>query len=650
MEKQLILGTAGHIDHGKSALVRALTGTDPDRLAEEKRRGITIELGFAELALGNYHFGIVDVPGHEKFVRMMVAGATGIDLVMLVIAADEGVMPQTREHLDICTLLGIKHGFIALTKVDLVDEDWLELVKEDIRASLRGSFLEEAELVPVSSKTGEGLERLKRVLIKLAEETSSKERRGLARLPIDRVFEQKGFGPVVTGTLGAGLLKVGDSISLLPDGFEGRIRGLQVHGKPVEEAVAGQRTAVNIQGIDLHDIHRGQVLIKGQSLKPTQEVTAKVRLLKHLPKPIKHRAPMLMHAGTVQIPCRIWLYEEKNLPPATEAYARFLLEQPTILLPGDSFILRGFQRFEGYGTTIGGGTILDPFPPRRKRGPRYLKRLAVLDEGEPIDVITLLAEEAATQGISREQLQQQVNITEKELQRLISKLLNQGILIQFERDPIRYIHKSNLEFLFQQLEEKLSTYHAEHPLDEGMGREELREQLSINSPKLFNILLQRMEKKGILVISKEYVKLATHRVRLKELEEKVEKKLIALYEEAGLTPPRARDLPKLTGFNGEDITPVLELLARRGTLVRIVEDLYFSKRAIDALQEQLVAFLLENRTIDAQNFKKLTQASRKFTIPLAEYFDKQKITHRVGDSRQLRKDFLMKYQSSPSSS
>jgi len=338
LNKQLILGTAGHIDHGKSSLVRALTGVDPDRLPEEKKRGITIELGFAKMQLGDMTFGIVDVPGHERFVRTMVSGATGIDLVILVIAADAGVMPQTREHLDICELLGIRSGMTVITKTDLIDdEDWLELVKEDVASTLEGTFLEESPIISVSSHTGQGLDELKKTIQKMAPTVKTKERRSLARLPIDRVFEQKGFGPVITGTLHSGTLQEGDQIALLPDGLSGRVRGLQAHGESIEKAVAGQRTAVNIQGIDLTDIHRGQVLIHSEQMEPTLEIDGFARLLSHLPSPIKQRASLLIHTGTVQIPCKIWLYDGDLLEPGESSYVRIRLDKPTVLLPGDRF-------------------------------------------------------------------------------------------------------------------------------------------------------------------------------------------------------------------------------------------------------------------------------------------------------------------------
>ncbi len=638
MKKQIILGTAGHIDHGKSSLVRALTGVDPDRLQEEKRRGITIELGFAQLPFDKVNIGLIDVPGHEKFVRAMVAGATGIDMVMLVIAADEGVMPQTREHLDICSLLGIEHGFVALTKVDLVDEDWLELVKDDVQEALQESFLEDAPIVEVSAKTQQGLDSIRDQIEKMALSLPSKTQRGMARLPIDRVFELKGFGPVVTGTLYTGSFKEGDTITLLPDGHEGRIRGIQVHGHATEHAVAGQRTAINIQGIELSDIHRGQVLAHLEELEETKEFDARIQLLPHLPKPLKHRASILFHAGTIQVPGRIWLHAgETELYPGDPHWVRITLDQPTILLPEDRFILRGFQRFEGNGTTLGGGVVLDPYPPRRKRhDPQLKQRLLDLEEATPIEQIEQFVKEAGPKGLTLLQLRRRVACSLKELQQHIAKASSQGVLHQFEKQPPAYVHKQHFQTWTEETTQRLTSYHEAHPLEEGMAKESLKEQLGMTSQRLFNQLLQKMESEGKLQVLQDRVCLASHSIQLQANEANVEERLRAIYNEAKWTPPRARDLPQMLELDEALVQPILDYLVRQQQLIRVHEDLFFDVQHLETLKQALITFLEQNETISAQEFKQLTGASRKFAIPLAEYFDKQKLTLRVGDVRKLR--------------
>jgi selenocysteine-specific elongation factor len=634
------LGTAGHIDHGKSSLVLALTGIDPDRLKEEKQRGITIELGFAELSLGDLQVGIVDVPGHERFVRTMVAGATGIDLVVLVIAADEGVMPQTREHLDICSLLEVKKGLVAISKIDLVEPEWLELVREDIAIALHDSFLEGAALVPLSVRTGEGLDELLKQIQALSLEIPGKASDGITRLPIDRVFEQKGFGPVITGTMISGTLRDGDQVNLLPGDATGRVRGLQIHGRLASEALAGQRTAVNLQGIELQQIHRGQVIVQAGTLEATKYFDAEIRLLEHLPKPIRHQAPMLLHTGTVQIPCRIFMHNRTALHPGESALVRVFMQDATALLSEDRFILRGFQRFEGHGTTIGGGVVIDPFPAIRRRGMAYMTRLEQLRYAELEERISILVEDAGSQGVGQAELCQRTGFALKKLERIIARQLSQGDLISYEKEPPRYVHKQTMLQLAQQIEDRLRAYHAERPLEEGMSRESLREQAQINSLKLFTLLIQRMEKEERIVQDRDLLRLAGHRVRFAQEEADLQDAILEIYRKAGLTPPRARDLPELLNASNDELRPLLDLMVRRRQIVRIQDDLFFASENIDEIRQKLIDFLITKQTIDAQQFKQLTGASRKFAIPLAEYFDREKITLRIGDIRKLRPSAL----------
>ena len=431
--KHLILGTAGHIDHGKTSLVKALTGTDTDRLKEEKARGITIELGFAHLELpGGYEFGVVDVPGHEKFVRAMVAGVAGMDLVMLVIAADEGIMPQTREHLDILRLLGVRCGLVALTKSDMVEPDWLPLVQEEVREFVADTFLENAPIIPVSSKTGAGLDDLKRELILLAEGAAEKKRDGLFRLPVDRVFTVAGFGTVVTGTLLAGEIKVGDDLELLPAGHTGRVRGIQAHGSKSETGQAGQRLAVNLQGIDLDQAHRGDVVVPAGQFRTTRRVDVRLDHLASAPRDLRHRTTVRFHSGTSEVTAQIVLLEQDQLQPGQSGYAQLRLEEPLLLVSGDPYLIRATSP----SITIGGGIVLDPFPPtRRRRSDDALRLLTSLDAAEHQKTCALIVAQSLLSGVSFEEIVLRSGIPRKQAEAALQSLSAAGVIVQMSREP-----------------------------------------------------------------------------------------------------------------------------------------------------------------------------------------------------------------------
>ena len=411
--KHLILGTAGHIDHGKTSLVKALTGIDTDRLKEEKARGITIELGFAHLDLpGGYELGIVDVPGHERFVCSMVAGVGGMDLVMLVIAADEGVMPQTREHLDICQLLGVKKGLVALTKIDMVDPDWLGLVTEEVRDYLAGSFLEAAPIMPISSRTGEGLDRLKGELARLAGEVEEKKGEGPFRLPVDRVFTITGFGTVVTGTLLSGEISVGDEVEVLPGALPCRVRGIQTHGKKADKGFAGQRVAVNLQGVEHTEIFRGDIVVPRGIYRPTRTIDARLNYLPAAPRELKHRATLRLHSATYEVPAKVILIDRDVLLPGESAYVQLRLAKPVLLLPGDPFVLRTYSPQ----ATLAGGTVLDPSPlRRRRRSSEALSLLEAIENGEDVEKIRLMVAASLLSGLSLEEIVNRTGMSVKKI-------------------------------------------------------------------------------------------------------------------------------------------------------------------------------------------------------------------------------------------
>ncbi len=631
--KQIILGTAGHIDHGKTSLVKALTGIDTDRLKEEKERGITIELGFAHLDLpGGQRLGIIDVPGHERFVKNMVAGASTIDLVMLVIAADEGVMPQTREHLDICTLLGIQKGLVVLTKIDLVAEDWLELVREDVRESLQGTFLAEAPMVAVSSATGQGLSELIAALARLSAEVEGKSSAGIFRLPIDRVFTMRGFGTVVTGTAVSGTLRVGETVTVYPQEIQAKVRGIQVHNQDTEQVRAGLRTAINLQGVEKTTVQRGNVVASANGLRPTTRVDIHLRLLPSAPKPLKHRTQVRFHTGTLEILGRVVLLEAEELKPGQGQFAQLRFAEPVAVLPGDRAVIRSYSPIQ----TLGGAEVLNVMPQKHRRfAPEVIEGLRVFRSGSDSEKTARQVLLAGAEGISRLQLGQVSAYPAKKLDELLSELLSRKILIQWDKENPSFLHQQELDRLYQVMEKELAAYHRANPLKIGLLKEELKSRLpQIRDTKLFNFLLARMTEQQRLVQEREWVRLVDHRVRLQEEQERIRDTLEKTYLRHGLQPPYFKELVGM--FPKQQPKAVLDLLVQEGRLVKVKEDLYFHRQALETLKQRLIEWLKEKGSITTAEFKDLTQAPRKYTIPLLEYFDAQQVTMRVEDRRLLR--------------
>jgi selenocysteine-specific elongation factor len=632
--KQVILGTAGHIDHGKTSLVKALTGIDTDRLKEEKERGITIELGFAHLDLPSGQLlGIVDVPGHEKFVKNMVAGATGIDIVALVIAADEGVMPQTREHLEICQLLGVKRGVIVLTKIDMVDPDWIQMVREDVSKSLAGTFLANAPTVEVSSVTGQGLQDLVRVLDTLVKEAPEREAGNFFRLPIDRVFIMKGFGTVVTGTTVSGKIQTGDEVTIYPRGVSTRIRGIQVHGHEVNEVRPGLRTAINLQGVEKEQIQRGDVLAGKDSLRATQLVDVALDLLKSAPRKLKNRAKVRFHTGTSEIISTVILMDRDELEPGQACFAQVRLDQPTAVLALDRYVIRSYSPVQ----TVGGGKILHAVPLRKKRfSEAVLAEMKVLNSGTLSEVTEQFISGAHFRGVEQSELPFLTNGSRKKLDEILKTLQSQKRIIQYDKEKGIFIHEEYLKKAREEIVTTLARYHKDFPLKGGLLKEELRSRTAgTKNPKLFNYLITQLSQEGVLAQEKENLRLTEHKVTLAQDQEKTRHEVEEIYLKSGLQPPYFRELKeKFSGNSGRD---VLELMVKDGVLVKVKEDLYFHRDAIQGLKKRLIDHLKENGEIDTPQFKDMTNASRKYTIPLLEYFDISQVTVRVGDKRVLRK-------------
>ncbi len=634
--KQIILGTAGHIDHGKTSLIKTVSGTDTDRLKEEKRRGITIELGFASIDLpSGLHIGVVDVPGHEKFVKNMVAGATGIDVVTVVIAADEGVMPQTREHMEICSLLGIRYGFVVLTKIDMVDEEWLELVTEDVHEFMEGTFLEESPVIPVSSATGEGIEDFLNTLDRYCMALPERPPAGIFRLPIDRVFSMKGFGTVVTGTLVSGRVSLGEPVMIYPSGITTKVRGVQVHDQSVETAEAGLRTAINFQGVDKHAVSRGDVLARPDTLISTYMIDVELHLLESNERPLKNRDRVRFHIGTSQVPCNIILLDRDLLEPGDTALVQARLERPLACVRDDRFVIRSYSPV----STLGGGKVLNPAPAKHRRFRKQdIDLIARLRDADPE---TLAADHVAMAGYEERsftELKVLTNLNDKALDAALSRLLSNRNIIQTERSEKRFVHYLTFEDFRNSVTKRLSDYHRANPLKGGMPKGELRSKFpDIKTPRLFNQLLNLLIKNSEIEQTDDSIRLAGHQVTLQTDQTDLKEKILDLYAEKGLQPPYLKELAQLLEAGPSQIKNVLMHLVDEGRIVKVKEELFFHADAIGDLKARLIDFLSKNGEINPGQFKEMTGASRKYTIPLFEYFDAENITIRVGDVRKLRK-------------
>ncbi len=632
--KHVILGTAGHIDHGKTSLVKALTGVDTDRLKEEKERGITIELGFTFLDLpSRIRLGIIDVPGHEKFVKHMVAGAWGIDLVALVIAADEGVMPQTREHLDICRLLKVNKGLVVLTKIDLLDPELLELVKEEVIEIVRGTFLENGPIVPVSSVTREGIPQLLSALDLLSQEVREKSSEGLFRLPIDRVFTMKGFGTVVTGTLISGNLSVGETVQVMPSGLEGKVRNLQVYGRSVEKAVAGERTAVNLQGIETSAVERGDALIRPNTLRATQLIDAYLEYLPHAPRPLKHRAKQRFHVGTTLTGASVFLLDREELAPGQAGFVQLRLDQPVVALPQDRFVIRGSSAIQ----TMGGGVILDAHPDKHKRfAPRVIADLSLLKDGTREEALRQHIDHSGAGGVALDELSNRVEMPPADVQAIIRQMAGRGDLLLIDPEKLKVIAKGPYQALRGAALAQLKEFHQRFPMKIGLSKEELRTKLPPEvDVKLFQILINELIQSKEVVLEKDKLRLSGHPISSVD-EKGLAKRIEAAVLKGGLQPPSPKELSEEWSEGEGEVRAVFERLAHEGVLVRIKNEIYFHHVSFESLRDQLISYLKSHQEITTPQFKEMTKASRKYVIPLIEYFDQVKLTLRLGEKRVLR--------------
>ena len=629
--RYIILGTAGHIDHGKSSLVKALTGTDPDRLKEEKERGITIDLGFASLDLSNeIKIGIVDVPGHEGLIKNMLAGAGGIDIVMLVIAADEGIMPQTKEHLSICNLLNLKKGLVALTKKDLVEKDFLELQISEARDFVKGTFLEGCPVIPVSSKSGEGLNELKLELEKIAKDVKTKSPAGLFRLPIDRVFTIKGFGTVATGTLVSGKIKQDEAVEIYTKGIKTKIRGIQTHNQKTEEAFAGQRTALNLHGVEKEQIERGDVVSLPGYLQTASMIDAELNLLKDAKRPLKNRTRIRFYTGTAEAMGRVYLLDRDELKEGGNAVVQIRLESPVVCLSGDRFIIRQYSPM----ITIGGGEVLDPYALRHKKreANAIVKGLEAFKKENLEEKVLYFFKKEKSEKAAKD-LEGWINASVEDLKAVVASLASKGMIINIGQGL--YLYKGVLEGINEKVFLELSSFHKKNPLKQGIEKEIVKGGIKNISDNLFNFVINNLQKTGKIAVDKQLLRLSEFKIQLASGQEALKEKIISIYIKANAQPPLREELSKELKIDDRQTKDVVNLMVNGGELVRINDSMYFHKKIYDDIKARVSKFLTDKKEMTVAEFRDIINTSRKYAVPLLEHFDSMKFTRRVGDKRVL---------------
>ncbi|OLS03347.1 selenocysteine-specific translation elongation factor [Tissierella creatinophila] len=635
--KHIIIGTAGHIDHGKTTLIRAITGRNTDRLKEEQKRGISIELGFTYFDLPNgERAGIIDVPGHEKFIKNMLAGVIGIDIVMLVVAADEGPMPQTLEHLAILDLLGIKKGFIVITKTDLVDEDWLELVEEEIREKVEGTFLEDASFIKVSSTKGEGIEEVIEKVMEYSNEIEEKKDTDLAYFPIDRSFVMPGFGTVVTGTLLSGKISVGDEIEIFPEEIVGRVRTLQVHDKDQNDAYAGQRVAMNIAGVKKEEASRGSVIAPIGTLKKTMMLDVKIKLLKSLDRSIANRTRVRLYIGTKEILCRLILLDRDELNPGDETFAQLRLEEEIVAKRKDRFIIRFYSPM----FTIGGGEVVETNPSKHKRFDKSLvSELEVKSQGSQEEVLEQVILDKSPEFPSLKELVSYTAIVEDVLKEKIDELISKEKIMKFTLTKDIYIlHLDYFENLKENIEEELKKFHSKYPLKTGMSKEEIRSKfLKYAPPKLGEGIIDRLIKLDYLKQDKEYIRLKDFNIKLNENQKNIQTQIINLMKKNNYNPLKREEMIVELDIKKDDFYEVFNYLVNIEEIIKLNEDIYLYIEDLNLAIDKLIDFIKKNNSISIAEFRDVLNSNRKTSLLLLEYADQLKITLRNEDKRILYK-------------
>jgi selenocysteine-specific elongation factor len=630
--KRLVIGTAGHIDHGKTTLVKALTGIETDRLKEEKQRGISIELGFAPFTLpSGQKAAIVDVPGHERFIRHMLAGAFGIDMVIFTIAADEGVMPQTREHMDIIELLGVNQGVIVLTKKDMVDEEWLLMVEEEIKEYTDKTILKGTPIIAVSALTKEGIPDLLAALEELANRIKEKPKGGQVRLPIDRVFTISGFGTVVTGTLWSGSINVGDTLELMPVGRPVKVRTLQVHGEKVPVAYAGQRVAVNLQGIEVNDIKRGYLLATPGFLQPGYRVDAKLRLLPSSPRTLKNWNRIRFHIGTDETMGRVILLDRDELLPGEETFVQIVMEKPVVCYKGDSYVIRYYSPV----TTIGGGVIINANSPKQKRfNEDVLNELVMKEEGTLYDILLHEMESHPEELFNLDSFIKKTGSSADKVKDEIAQLLEDEKIIDLTGKG-EYLSNYGISVMADKITSVLAEFHKQYPLRQGYPREDMRSRFftSLNA-KMFNMLLKHLEaKRGIIKSKNNLIMLAPHEPLPGEREEKYIREILTLMTGQLFSPPSPQEMKETLGISDTEFSEIFSYLVEQQLVIKLNETMFFSTQAIEEGKKILNQYFDREKELNLATMRDLLNTSRKYVLPLIEYYDRIRFTRRVGDMR-----------------
>lgn len=634
--KNIIIGTAGHIDHGKTTLIKALTGRDTDRLKEEKERGISIDLGFTYFDLpSGKRAGIIDVPGHERFIKNMLAGISGIDVVLLVIAADEGVMPQTKEHLNILKLLQVKKGIIALTKIDMVDKEWLDMITEQVEEEVEGTFLEHAPIIPVASVKGSGIKELIGAIDKLTENTEDRDTVSAFRLPIDRVFTVSGFGTVVTGTLISGSIKEGDKVEIYPSKLESRIRSIQVHEKGVREAYAGQRVAVNIAGIKVDEINRGDVVAKADSMEPTMMIDARMEMLEDAAISIDNRDRLRLYQGTSEVMCRVVLLDREELKPGQSTFVQLRLEEEIACQKGDRFVIRYYSPM----LTIAGGTILDPNPPKRKRFKEdVIEELSIKEKGAPEELVEQYLLQNSDKFLEKKQLIKQLgNMDMESFNNIIDSLKNKGLIEELKLIEESYlVHKKFLSILGEELNKILTQFHTKNPLKFGISKEEIKSRLFEGvKPKIADAIFSYYEREGYIKVENQFLSKKNFTVAFTEVQREIKDMLLIKLGANKYNPPKLTDIINEVKYDRIQVQMVYNALIEMGYLVKLEEDITFTAEAYNEASSLVKDYIIKNGAIQLGQFRDLLGTSRKYAMALLDNFDRIKITRRVEDKRIL---------------
>lgn len=634
-KRHYVIGTAGHIDHGKTSLVKQLTGKDTDWLREEIERGMTIDLGFAFLG---EDITIIDVPGHERFIRNMVAGVSTIDLVLFVIAADDGVMPQTREHMDILKLLQIKQGIIAITKIDLVEEEWVELVIEDVKDLVAGTFLENAPIFPVSNELGTGIDDVKQEIFNKLVHVADRQDKGIFRLPIDRVFTMKGFGTVVAGTVLSGSLTADEMVELLPQRRKLRVRGLQIHEHNVKSVKIGDRAAINLSGVDKETISRGDVVAAPNSFRPTRFFDGKFYLLESAPRNLKNTARIRLNIGTSEVIGRVTILDKDEIKPGESAYIQFRLENPVLPDVGDRYVVRTYSPIH----TIGGGVVLDVNPKRHKRfSKEVLKKIATLETGDPEKIIEQLLHANTLKPITQDQIAQKTSQTADQVGHILIKLLEKKLCFKYsEKGQDYFIHHAHYSWLKEKIFDSLELFHQKNPTRLGVSKTELK--VLINLPVdivLFNNVLNELVQDGSITLTDNRVAISTHKLHITERQQKLMDKIAAIYLEKGFTTPDLISIAEQSDIRESEANEILNILFETGVLIKAEEGIIFHKKRVDEAIQLIKAHFSQQHHLTVADFRHMIASSRKYAVPLLSYFDSIGLTVRQQDVRVINPDF-----------